>query len=58
VAILSHAIADDFAAAESDFVAVDRKVFFDLDDEGSVRESDSITDGGPVKVGISPAVNE
>ena len=37
---LALAIADDLAAAELDFLAVDREVFFDLDDQFGIRQAD------------------
>ena len=57
-AVLSHAVADDFAAAKSDFVTVDGKVLFDFDNQSRIREPDTVAGRRPVKVGISAAVNE
>src|SRR5580700_6397893 len=57
-AVLSHAVADDFAAAKSDFVTVDGKILFDFDNQSCIREADTVAGRRPVKVGVSAAVNE
>ena len=49
---LAHAVADHLAAAELHFLAVNREVLFDLDDEVSVGEPDAVAGGGPEHVGI------
>ncbi len=49
---LAHAVADDFAAAEFDFVAVVGVVFFHFDPQVGVAESDPVPDGGAVHVGV------
>ena len=60
---LAHAIANDFAAAEFHFFAVDGEVFFDFDNELGVRQAHMVADRGsehfhicvPVQLGWSSA---
>ena len=44
---LAHAVADHLAAAELDFLAVDRQVALDLDDQIRIREPHAVADGRP-----------
>jgi hypothetical protein len=43
---LSHAVANDLAAAEFRLVAVDTGIVLDFDDEFSVGQADAATAGG------------
>ena len=56
---LAHAVADDLAAAEFDFVAVAAalgdEVAFDLDEEIGVGEPHAVTDGGAEHLGVLAA---
>ena len=56
---LAHAIADDLAAAELDFVAVARtfrdQVALDLDEQLGIREPHLVTRGGAKHLGVLPA---
>ncbi len=54
---LAHAVANDLAAAELDFLAVDRAVALDLDDELGVGEPQPIAGGRAEHPGISGARN-
>ena len=49
---LPHAVADDLAAAEGHFVAVDRVVLLDLDDQRRVGEPHPVALGRAVEAGI------
>src|SRR5581483_7798199 len=49
---LAHAVADDLAAAEFHFLAVDGAVFLDPDQDFSVGQTDSISDGWSVHGGV------
>ncbi len=50
---LAHAIADDFASAERDFVAIGREVLFHLDDQFRIGQADTVAGGGAVKIGVN-----
>ena len=56
---LAHAVADDFAAAEFDFVAVAAhlgdEIALDLDEEIGVGEADLVADGGAEHFGVLAA---
>jgi hypothetical protein len=52
---LAHAVADDLAAAEFHFFAVDGEVLLHLDPELGVRETDLIADGRAEHLRISLA---
>ncbi len=54
---LPHAVADDLAAAEFDFLAVDRAVALDLDDELGVGEPQPVAGGRAEHPGIGGARN-
>src|SRR6185295_6759618 len=54
---LSHAVADDLAAAELRFVAVGRGVVLDLDDEVGVGKADAVAGRRPVVIGIGAAID-
>jgi len=54
---LPHAVADDLAAAELDFLAVDRAVALDLDDEFGVGQPQPIAGGRAEHPGVSGARN-
>ena len=56
-AALAHAVANHFAAAEGDFVAVVREVFFDFDDQIGVGQANAVAFGGAVEVGVGAAGN-
>ena len=49
---LAHAVADHLAAAEFDFLAVDRVIALDLDHELGVAEAHAVAGGGTVHLGI------
>ena len=49
---LAHAVADDFAAAELHFVAIDRVIRLDLDHELRVAEPHAIAGGRAEHVGV------
>ena len=49
---LSHAVADHLAAAELHFLAVDREIALDFDDEVGVRETDAIADRRAEHLGV------
>src|SRR5262245_12357672 len=51
---LPLAVANDLAAAEHDFIAVSREVFFDFDEQRCVAEAHSIAGGWAVEVSIGP----
>ena len=52
---LPHAVADDLAAAKRHFLAVDRVVLLDLDDERRVGEPDAVALGRAVEGGVGLA---
>ena len=52
---LPHAVADDLAAAELDFLAVDRAIAFDLDDELGIGQPQPIPGGRTEHRGIGAA---
>ena len=52
---LAHAFADDFAAAEFAFVAVDGEILFDFEDERSVAEADFVAGGRAEHIGVVTA---
>ncbi len=52
---LAHAVADDFAAAERDLVAVDGEVVLDFDDQFGIGQPDAIAVGGSVQIGVGAA---
>ena len=52
---LAHAVADHLAAAELHFLAVDREILLDLDDQLGVGEPHLVADGRPEHVGIGGA---
>ena len=54
---LPHAVADDLAAAELDFLAVDRAVALDLDDELGVGQPQPVAGGRAEHPGIGGAGN-
>ena len=54
---LAHAVADDLAAAELHFLAVDGVVALDFDDELGVAEPHAIARGGAVHLGVGAAVD-
>ncbi len=54
---LAHAVANHFAAAEGDLVAVDGEVLLDFDDQFGIGQPDAIALGGAVKVGVGAARN-
>ena len=56
-AALAHAVANDFAAAERDLVAVDGEVFLDFDDQFGVGQANAVACGGPVEIGVGAAGN-
>ena len=58
VAILAHAVTNDFAAAKSNFIAIHGEVIFDFDQQGRVGEADAIAHCGSVKIGVSTAIDE
>src|SRR5439155_4476116 len=49
---LSLAVADDLAAAELDFVAVDGVIFLDLDNQFGIGQANAVADGWTVVAGI------
>ena len=49
---LTHAITDDFAAAEFDFFAIGGVVFFDLDKEFGICQPDTVAGGRAEHFGI------
>src|SRR5438132_1243748 len=54
---LSHAVADHLAAAELDLVAVDRTIFFNLDDQSGVSKTDAISGGRAVVLRVALPVD-
>ena len=52
---LAHAVADDLAAAELHFLAVEGEVLFDFDEEGGVGQAHAVAGGGAVHVGVGAA---
>ena len=54
-AALAHAVADDFAAAKGDLVAINREVALDLDDQLAVGEAHAVARGGAEHVGVGGA---
>ena len=54
---LAHAVADDLAAAELHFLAVDGEIALDFDDEIGVGEAHAIADRGAEHLGIGAAVD-
>ena len=52
---LAHAVADHLAAAELDFLAVNRAVFLDLDEELGVGKAHTVADGRPEHAGVGRA---
>ena len=54
---LSHAVADDLAAAELDLVAVHRVIGLDLDHELRVAEAHAVAGRGAEHVGVGAARN-
>src|SRR5262249_3249694 len=54
---LTHAIADDFAAAEFDFFAVDRVIAFHFDDQPGIAQADAVAGGGAIHLGIGSATD-
>ena len=52
---LALPVANDFAAAEDDFLAIDGEVLFDLDDEIGVAQADAVADSRPVMPGVGLA---
>lgn len=55
LAVLAHAVADHFAAAEHHFLAVDREVLLDFEEQVGVRQADAVARRRAVQVGILPA---
>src|SRR5258705_1024190 len=53
---LAHAVTDHFAAAELHFLAVDREIFLDFNDEIGIRQTHAIAGGGPEHFCISLAI--
>ena len=49
---LPHAVANDFAAAEGDLVAIDREILLDFDDQFGIGQPDAIALGRPVQIGV------
>ena len=49
---LAHAVAEDFAAAEFAFVAIDGEVAFDLEPQRRVAEADFVAGGRAVDFGV------
>ena len=49
---LPHAVADDFAATEFDFIAVHGVVVFDFDNEGGIAQTHAVARGCAVHFGI------
>ena len=54
---LAHAVADDLAAAELHFVAVDGSIRFHLDDEVGISETDAIAGRRAVVIGVGVPVD-
>ena len=54
---LTHAVADDLAAAEFHFLAVDREILLDLDDQLGIGKPHLVADGRAEHVGIGSAGN-
>ena len=54
---LALAVADDLAAAEFDFFAVDGEILFDFDEQLGIGQADLVTDGGAVHVGVGLAAD-
>ena len=52
---LAHAVADHLAAAELDFLPVDRQVALDLDDQIRIREAHAVADRRPEHLRVSGA---
>jgi hypothetical protein len=49
---LSHTVADDLAAAELDFLAVDREIVLDGDPQLGFGEADTVADGRAEHLGV------
>ncbi len=54
---LAHAVADDLAATEFDFLAKDREILFDLDQKLGISQPNLITHGRAKHGGIGCAIN-
>src|SRR5690606_13956844 len=54
---LAHAVADDLAAAELHFLAINGVVAFHLDDEARVTQAQAIAGGGAEHLGIGATVH-
>ena len=54
---LAHPVADDLAAAELHFLAIDRMVAFDLDDQLGVAQAHAVASGRAVHLGIGSAAD-
>jgi hypothetical protein len=54
---LAHAIANDFASAERDLIAINSKVPLNLNDQFRVGEPDAVASGRPVEINVSAAGN-
>ena len=54
---LAHAVANHFAAAEGDLVAVDGEIFLDFDDQFGIGQAHAVARGGAVEIGVSAARN-
>ena len=54
---LAHTVADDLAAAEFDFLAVDGEVLFDFDHELGVGKAHPIARRGAEHLGVSAAAD-
>jgi hypothetical protein len=52
---LAHAVANHFAAAEGDFIAVDGVVLLHFRDQFGVGQTHTIALGGSVQIGVSAA---
>ena len=52
---LPHAITDHLATTEFHFFAIERKIFFYLDDEISISQPDLVSSSGTIHLGISGA---
>src|SRR5262249_62048627 len=54
---LTHAVANDFAAAKSDLVAIAGEVLFDFDDQVSIGQAHTVARGGSVEIGVDAPRN-
>ena len=54
---LAHAIANDLAAAKTDFIAIDCVVALNFDPQFRVRKADAVARGGAVEFGILASGN-